>query len=329
MQLSRHLRFILLLTILLIETPLLIHNAQGEEKGILYVPMGPGKKVLGIDIASDKIIKTIAVKPETHGLAVTRDGKELYVPSMKDFQTLFVYDAKTGKELAAIDVGGPQHHVRVSPDGRFAYTSVMPSSVAVIETATRKLVKIVPVGAAPSSVAFTPDSRFAYITNSEDDTVSAIKTDGHGIVTTIEVGELPDHIVLSPDGKKAFVTNNFSEDISVIDTTANRVIKTIPAGRGVHGIAVSPDGRLIVVSNRGGTTYTVIDGLELKPLRSVEVGLEPEHVSILKVSDRLKMYLNVLGTHQILVIDPGTDKVLKRLDVGVDPHAHALYIPGE
>ncbi len=72
-------------------------------------------------------------------------------------------------------------------------------------------------------------------------------------------------------------------------------------------------------------TYTVIDALNSKVMRTVEIGQEPGHLSILSMGGKLKMYLNVLGTHQILVIDPHNDKVLQRLDVGVD--AHALYIP--
>lgn len=299
----------------------------GQSEGILYVPMGPGKKVIAVDLASDEVIKTIPVTPETHGLAVTKDGKELYVPAMKDFETIFVYETKTGKEVAAINVGGPQHHVAVSPDGKYAYTTVMPSSVSVIDTATRKLITSVKVGVAPDSVAFTPDSKYAYITNSEDDTVSVLETGSHQVVATIEVGELPDHVIVSPDGKRVFLTNNFSEDISVIDTATNRVTHSIPAGRGVHGIAISPDGKLLIASNRGGTTYSVIDALNSKPLREMEIGQEPEHLSLLSVAGRTKLYLNVLGTHQILVIDPETDKVLKRLDVGVDPHAHAVYMP--
>lgn len=329
---------IILIALLSIQFPGAVYESFGEEKidkkggagkfhGILYVPMGPGKKVIGLDLATDKITKTIPVKPETHGLAVTKNGEELYVPSMKDFETIFVYETKTGKEVAAIDVGGTQHHVAISPDGKYAYITVMPSLLAVVDTATRRLITSLKIGAAPDSVAFTPDSRYAYITNAEDDTVSVIETGGHKIVATIEVGELPGHIVVSPDGKKVFLTNNFSEDISVIDTATNKVIDKIPAGRGVHGIAISPDGKRIIASNSGGTTYTVIDALNNKSIKEVEVGVEPEHVSILSVGGKLKIYLNVLGTHQILVIDPETDKVLKRLDVGVDPHAHAPYLP--
>ncbi len=61
----------------------------------------------------------------------------------------------------------------------------------------------------------------------------------------------------------------------------------------------------------------------------IEIGQEPEHISILRVAGKTKLYVNVLSTHQILVIDPETDKVIKRLNVGVDPHAHAPYIPRE
>lgn len=305
-------------------------NKKGEKfLGILYVPMGPAKKVIALDLASNRIIKTIPVKPETHGLAVTKDGKELYVPSMKGFETIFVYKSSTGKEVAAIYVGGPQHHVAISPDGKYAYLSVMPSSVSVIDITTRKKIASVKVGAGPDSVAFSPDSKYAYITNSEDDTVSVIKTSTHQTVATIAVGELPDHIVVSPDGRKVFLTNNFSENISVIDTATNKVIATIPAGRGTHGIAISPDGKFVVATNRGGSTYVVIDAVNNKRLRVVEIGQEPEHVSILDVAGKTKIYVNVLSTHQILVVDPETDKVIKRLNVGVDPHAHAPYIPGE
>jgi hypothetical protein len=42
---------------------------------------------------------------------------------------------------------------------------------------------------------------------------------------------------------------------------------------------------------------------------------------------KVLLYLNLLSAHQTLVIDAETDKVLARLEVGVDPHAHALFLP--
>jgi YVTN family beta-propeller protein len=189
------------------------------------------------------VVATVAVGAGPNGVAVTPDGKHVYVTNSFD-GTVSVMETTGNTVMATVTVGGGPLGVAVTPDGKRAYvtdTRDMSGSktVSVIETNSNTVVATVEVGSflSPLSssltngVAITPDGKHAYVTTSKvDDTVLVIETTGNTVMTTIPVGLGPFGVAVTPDGKHVYVTNLNDHNVSVIETTGNTVMATVPVG---------------------------------------------------------------------------------------------------
>jgi YVTN family beta-propeller protein len=150
------------------------------------------------------IIATVEVDPSPGGLAVTPDGKKVYVASY-------------------------------SGDNN-------PGVVDVINTTTNTVTTVTVDKTWPFGVAVTPDGSTVYVTNTNygsGSTVSVINTSKDIVIgNPIPVGDWAYGIAVTPDGKKAYVVNSLEQPgtVSVIDTnvnnvaTYNTVIATVPVG---------------------------------------------------------------------------------------------------
>lgn len=119
------------------------------------------------------------------------------------------------------------------------------SSVAVINTVTRKLVGTIPVG-------------------------EKVK---------------PVRIALQPDGRYIWVGLDGSPMVAVIDTKTNKLAATVPAGAGLHNIAFTADSRFAYVSNSEADTVTAIDAKALTKISDIAVGKTPVPVAYSSASD--------------------------------------------
>ena len=85
----------------------------------------------------------------THGLALTPDGKELWVTSLAD-GGMYVYDIATKKLSKEISVGRCPNWVTFSPDGKYCCVSNSDSDdCSIIDTRTRREVARPKVGHGP------------------------------------------------------------------------------------------------------------------------------------------------------------------------------------
>ena len=140
--------------------------------------------------------------------------------------------------------------VALSPDGKFAYvTNHTADTLAVIDTAARKVIAGIPVGRGPTGLAAGPDGRLVYVANTGDHTVSVIDVKARKAVATIPCGYEPTGLVLSPDGKQLYTANYISDDVSVIGTAARKETGRIKVGHAPTYLAVTPDGKHLLVNN--------------------------------------------------------------------------------
>jgi YVTN family beta-propeller protein len=140
--------------------------------------------------------------------------------------------------------------VALSPDGKFAYvTNHTADTLAVIDTAARKVIAEITVGRGPTGLAAGPDGRLVYVANTGDHTVSVIDVKARKAVATVPCGYEPTGLVLSPDGKHLYTANYISDDVSVIGTAARKETGRIKVGRAPTYLAVTPDGKHLLVNN--------------------------------------------------------------------------------
>jgi YVTN family beta-propeller protein len=84
-----------------------------------------------------------------HGLAITPDGKTLWVTS-KYYGYVAAYSLPDCRLLNVVHVGSHPEWLTIPPDGKNLYVAIAGSdAVAVVDNRTMKLVTTIPVGAVP------------------------------------------------------------------------------------------------------------------------------------------------------------------------------------
>jgi YVTN family beta-propeller protein len=85
----------------------------------------------------------------THGLALTPDGKELWVTSLLD-DSIYIYDLQTKKFSGPLATGDGPNWIVFSPDGKYGCVSNTDSDdVSIFDVKERRAVARVKVGKVP------------------------------------------------------------------------------------------------------------------------------------------------------------------------------------
>jgi YVTN family beta-propeller protein len=144
-----------------------------------YIAISGSNDVSVIDTATNKVIATIPVGAFPLGIAVTPDGRRVYVAN--------------------------------ACYGFCGYVSM-------IDTATNIVIATIPVGYSPSGVAVAPDGGKVYVANALSGTVSVIATKSNTVIDTVTVQKIPHFLAVTRDRGRVYVGNSYSNTVSVIDT---------------------------------------------------------------------------------------------------------------
>jgi len=201
------------------------------------------------------------------GLAVSRDGKLLYV-ALNLGNQLAEIDAHTGKVKRTWDVGVAPHDVIIS--GGKAYVSCRggrrPGSRDVTGPAGRgTLVRVDPV---------------RYIANEGCVSVINLRDGSEKETVTIMTGVHASGMAVSPNGKWLVVANSGADTLSVIDIKTDKIVETISArvnpgdlfGAQPSALGFDASGKNLFVCNG---TQNAVAVFAFDPGKSKHVGLIP------------------------------------------------------
>ncbi len=257
-------------------------SPDGARTYVTNTKYGDRGTVSVIDTAINKVTATVDIgyKYSPCGIAITQDGKKLYVAD-RDVKGVSVIDTSTNTVTATVPVGTNPLGVAIIPDGTKVYvTNRYSNNVSVIDTTTNTVIATVKVELGPCGVTGNQNGTELYVANCESNTISVINTSSNTVTSTVPVGKWPMGIAVSPDGKKVYVANEGSNNVSVIDTETKTVIATVKVGKNPYGISVTPDGTKAYVANSGdndnlGKTVSVIDTATNKVTATVNTGFSP------------------------------------------------------
>jgi YVTN family beta-propeller protein len=142
-----------------------------------------------IDAASERVEQTVDVHGAPWALAVSPDGRRIYV----------THDDPSNSQVDTLVVEAGQLRLR--------------------STGT--------LGGFSPAVAVSPDSQRLYLLPSPWDVAVALYPIDSYVLGTAAVGKHPVGLALSPDGRRLYVSNSVSRSVSVIDTAAFRLSATI------------------------------------------------------------------------------------------------------
>ena len=249
--------------------------------------------------------------------AVTPNGKMVLATSPSS-NTVYAFDAKSGKQLAVIKVGKAPKGVKVTPDGKVAYVSNQGSAnISVVDIGKLKVVDTIKVGEGPHNVRFTRNGELAYVTLQGGAGIGVIDTTARKMIKVIPVPGItgPHNLDLSDDEKTAFV-RDFVHHVAVLDLQSGKVKKVITVGNGHGGIDVTPDGRYAATAAIGDSFISVINTKTLE-VKNIEIGNGPHGIRASKDSHWL--YVTLTKDNAVAVVNTKSMQVEKKIAVGKFP----------
>ena len=229
-----------------------------------YVSNANDSFISVIDTSTQTVVSNIPMGGFPDGLAVTPDGKFIYVLSRVTGEVLVISTA-TETIVDTVPVGGSQGPIEISPNGALAYYADSSGTISVISTATNQVTATIPIGSIVS-MAFTPNSAFAYVgTFTGDlkviDTATNLVSASVNYGTGLPFGATAFGAAVTPDGALAYVTVGSifpitSFHISILSTATNMEVGTIP---NVVVNDFTPDGAFGYGTNLTNSAVTKLD----------------------------------------------------------------------
>lgn len=270
----------------------------GPAQKVLYVVAHDAQRIDEIDVETSKVTRSMACPSKPSGLAITSDGRELYITCGGSHGVVCIADVASGKIGKTIPVGHtPGAPVLIADDGTLVVCNRFDNDLSIVSLAEGKEIARVPVLREPVGAAATPDGATVLVTNllpvdPADATTVAAEVSVIDMAdlstTTIRLpnGSSSVHdVCVSPDGKHAYVTHILSRyrmpttqlergwmntnALSIIDVPAGKLVNTVLldeidlGAANPYAVHTSDDGSLIFVSHAGSHELSVIDATQM------------------------------------------------------------------
>jgi YVTN family beta-propeller protein len=161
-----------------------------------------GAKLIEVDVAREKLDRTLSLKPGAmpQDVKLSPDGLVFYVADMRS--------------------GG----------------------VWMIDARTFRRIGFIPTGAGAHGLYASRDSRYLYVSNRDEGSVSVISFAKHRVVDkwVLPGGGSPDMGGVSADGKILWLSGRYDAEVYAISTGNGKLLARIPVGNGPHGLCVYP-----------------------------------------------------------------------------------------
>jgi DNA-binding beta-propeller fold protein YncE len=218
--------------------PVRPHCAVYGPDGLLYVTAELAHAVYVINPHTRKIIASISTEqPESHMLAITRDGTRGYTANV-GAGTVTALDLRDRKPIAVIPVCRVVQRIALSSDDRFAFTADQDKPrIAVINTQTNRVENWIALPAIGFGTRATPDGKWLLVTMPGISKIAVADLHTMKVVRSIDMPESPQEILIGPHERTAYVSCDRSQQVAVLDLESWRVDKLIRVGRNDDGMA--------------------------------------------------------------------------------------------
>lgn len=260
----------------------------------IYVTEESTRSMVAVDSKTLKIIKKVPLSGRPNNLAVTADGRKVYVGIAQQPGAVDVIDTATLTNVKSIPVQGAIHNVYVTPDSKFAVSgSVATGVITAIDTTT--------------------------------DTVKWAWKETSGIrpmIFTTNPDGSTKEIIFQLSNFHGFVVGDFATQKEIIRVTHPDVpgkeretdgIQGAPA----HGLIVTPDKKILWSTSKYYDYAAAYSLPDYKLVKIVEVGSHPEWMTI--PPNGKNMYVGCAGTDTTDVIELKTMKRIATIPVGFVP----------
>src|ERR1700675_2651360 len=161
-------------------------------------------------------------------------------------------------------------------------------------------------------VAIDSSARRLYVSHATQ--VEVLDADSGKVVGTIPDTPGVHGAAIASEFKHGFTSNGRENKVSMFDPTTLALIKKIDVGKGPDGIYYDPKTKRVFTNNHGTHDITAIDAATGDVVGTVKAEGDGEEAII--GADGL-IYVNSEDTAEVVVFDPKSFEVKKRLPIGV------------
>ncbi len=271
------------------------HGIVGAPDGSqLYITNEAMHSLDIVDSRTLTVKRRIPVSGRPNNVAVTSDGKKVYVAIMEMPGLIDVIDVDKMENVRSIPVTGAIHNVYVTPDSKYAVGgSIQTSTINVIDTATDEVAWTLPMSSGIRPMIFSQH----------------------------------------PDGstKSIFVQLSGFHGFAEVDFNLRQEVARVehpPAegqeahfdglqGAPAHGLGISPDGKTLWSTSKVYSTVYIHSLPDLHEIAQVFVGQHPEWVTF--TPDGKTAYIGAAGDNVTYAVDVESMRTTAKISVGQVP----------
>jgi YVTN family beta-propeller protein len=215
------------------------------------------------DVPGRSLIRRFEIKKYygPHGLAITNDGKSLFV-TLERSRTVARLDAATGKMLNAIRVGmRGSHYLALAPDNRWLYVA-NPSddNITIIDVPGGSVDRHVLAGDYPEGMAVSPDGTELWIgVQGANQLVLMDVAETKKPIAEINCPGSPTRLEFTPDGSRVLVTCNAIDRVFVFDAKKRNLAGRVTSGATPYDLEIDPAGQFAYVGFAAGSRIGVLN----------------------------------------------------------------------
>jgi len=244
------------------------------------------------DTKTGKILASVKLSGHPNNLAVSKDGKFVYVGIAVAPGAVDVIDTTTWKNVRSIKVNGAVHNVYVTPDGKFAVSGSVGSSViTVIDTATQEVAWDLKMSAGirPMAIEAGPDGStsrlfvqlsglhgFAVVDFKQRKEVARITLPTEPVNGKAESGAPAHGIGVTPDGKYLVSNSSVAQGVFIYSMPDLKYIGFVKTGQTPDWLTFTPDSKMVYVANAGINSVSAVDIAARKEVAKIPVGEVPK-----------------------------------------------------
>jgi DNA-binding beta-propeller fold protein YncE len=291
---------------------------------LAFVANRESNTVAVVNMATFRLVRSIAVPPEPVDLAARPGSHDLYVLSESGDVSVIADPSMQLTESMPIGTGAA--NLALAPDGSRAAASDAAGEVAIIDCARGAVSARLKTGGDIGGLIFTPDSKILIAADRKRERLVFVDAPTAKVLGEVSVGKQPGPMAVLPDGNKLFVADTGEAKISAIDVASRQILSHLELASEPIGLALKPDGGELLVFSRDSGSLTIIDTFhdDVEEDRPMSIGKNP--VAAVPTRDSTKLYV-LNGSPDggyVQAIDVQNRAPLCATDVGSDPTAIAL-----
>ena len=299
----------------------------------LWVTNAFGDDVHVFEVGTWKLLKTIKVGPNPHGISATADGKTVHI-ALENFGgkegELLWLDAVSGDIQGRVKVGPKPNENECTPDGKWIYVPCEDGQYWVVDGEHKKVVAKIMTGGRPHNTTISADGKRMYLSPmGAPKKVTIVDVEaGHKVIGEIPFDNSVRPPAISQDEKLFFQNIDGLVGFQVADIVSRKVIKTVAEKMAddkkdvptrSHGLCVRPDQKEIWscnVEHESLHVHEMTSGNYDETARNKM----PGRIYWVTFSPDSKWgFVSVRSKQQVAVIDCHTKEIVKLLDAGKEP----------